>query len=197
MNTTRKKLQFARSNSGSSARHKYFGSSAMESIWSQDRVEKLIAAVHSRKYKRPRRRDDPVSAYGAGIDDAFDKALKAFSGLGLRGAVLGSQTLRLEATLLAYGAKHVDTIEYGEIVSRHPKISTLRPTEAYAKFLNKTHVPYDFIASFSSVELSGMGRYGDPMNPVADIEAVAAMSCLVKKGGRMFLGVPDTSRVHE
>ncbi|XRB07684.1 DUF268 domain-containing protein [Pycnococcus provasolii] len=134
---------------------------------------------------------DPISAYGAGIDDAFDKALKAFSVSGLRGAVLGSQTPWLEATLLAYGAKHVETIEYGEIASRHPKITTLRPTEAYAKFLNNTHVLYDFVASFSSVEHSGMGRYGDPMNPSADIEAVAAMSCLVKKGGRMFLGVPS------
>lgn len=132
-----------------------------------------------------------MSAYGSGIDISIEKALKKFPISGLGGVVLGSQLPWLEATLLANGAAHVETIEYGKIVSEHPKVSTLLPHEANKKFLNGTLVKYDFAASFSSVEHSGMGRYGDPMDPVADIEAVGLLSCFVKKGGKLFLGVPS------
>ncbi|KAK5964144.1 hypothetical protein GCK32_017207, partial [Trichostrongylus colubriformis] len=42
---------------------------------------------------------------------------------------------------------------------------------------------FDFAASFSSIEHSGLGRYGDPIDPIGDLREVWKTSCLLKKGG--------------
>ena len=44
-------------------------------------------------------------------------------------------------------------------------------------------------STFSSVEYSGSGRYGDAMNPWGDRQAVARW-CMTKKQGRLTLAVP-------
>jgi hypothetical protein len=48
----------------------------------------------------------------------------------------------------------------------------------------------DFIFSYSSIEHSGLGRYGDPLNPYGDLEAIAQMHCLLKNDGILMLGIP-------
>jgi len=52
---------------------------------------------------------------------------------------------------------------------------------------------FDNSASFSSIEHSGLGRYGDPLSPEGDIEAVQQVHCLLKPKGLFFLGLPTTS----
>ena len=47
---------------------------------------------------------------------------------------------------------------------------------------------FDSVFSFSSLEHAGLGRYGDPLNPHGDVEAVAQVACLLKPGGIFFLG---------
>jgi hypothetical protein len=49
---------------------------------------------------------------------------------------------------------------------------------------------FDTIASFSSLEHTGLGRYGDPLNPNGDIEAMRQIHCMLKPGGLLFLGLP-------
>eukprot|EP00479_Gromia_sphaerica_P008786 TRINITY_DN3492_c0_g1_i2.p1 TRINITY_DN3492_c0_g1~~TRINITY_DN3492_c0_g1_i2.p1 ORF type:complete len:117 (+),score=15.81 TRINITY_DN3492_c0_g1_i2:118-468(+) len=49
---------------------------------------------------------------------------------------------------------------------------------------------FDFAASFSSIEHSGLGRYGDPLDPAGDFKAMAQVSCMVKPGGFFFFTVP-------
>jgi hypothetical protein len=49
---------------------------------------------------------------------------------------------------------------------------------------------FDSIVSFSSLEHSGLGRYGDPMNPNGDIEAIRQIHCMLKSRGMLFLGLP-------
>lgn len=48
----------------------------------------------------------------------------------------------------------------------------------------------DFIVSFSSIEHSGLGRYGDPIDPLGDIREMEKIKCLLKPGGKLFLGFP-------
>ena len=43
------------------------------------------------------------------------------------------------------------------------------------------------------MEHSGLGRYGDPINPFGVLEAIARIHCLLKPGGILFLGVPTNS----
>ena len=41
----------------------------------------------------------------------------------------------------------------------------------------------DFAFSYSSIEHNGLGRYGDPLNPNADLQDVAMLSCIIRPGG--------------
>jgi len=145
------------------------------------------------------------------------------------------------------GARSVATIEYGQIKSQHPQISTFVPSEVRAdwrhhyqvrggssspsskihttlsplpllipriprgntphprkptllflivvyhvsSFLSFCYFPqaYDAILSFSSLEHSGLGRYGDELNPWGDRQGVARAWCMTKPGGKLALGV--------
>jgi hypothetical protein len=49
---------------------------------------------------------------------------------------------------------------------------------------------FDAVATFSSVEHSGLGRYGDALNPWGDRQAVARAWCMTKPKGWLALGVP-------
>lgn len=51
--------------------------------------------------------------------------------------------------------------------------------------------------SFSSLEHSGLGRYGDPLAPYGDAEAVAQLWCAVRRGGLFFLALPSFSSVSD
>ena len=52
---------------------------------------------------------------------------------------------------------------------------------------------FDVVFSYSSLEHSGLGRYGDVLAPFGDAEAVAQMWCLVRPGGLFFLALPSFS----
>ncbi len=49
---------------------------------------------------------------------------------------------------------------------------------------------WDFAFTYSSLEHSGLGRYGDALNPWGDMEAAVQTWCLLKPGGIFFLGLP-------
>lgn len=51
---------------------------------------------------------------------------------------------------------------------------------------------FDAVASYSSLEHSGLGRYGDPLNPYGDLDAIRQIHCMLKPGGILFLGLPVT-----
>ena len=38
-----------------------------------------------------------------------------------------------------------------------------------------------------------MGRYGDPLEPYGDYEAVQQVHCMLKPGGILFLGLPASN----
>jgi hypothetical protein len=48
---------------------------------------------------------------------------------------------------------------------------------------------FDAIVTFSSVEHSGLGRYGDALNPYGDKQTLARAWCLAKPGAPLLLGV--------
>jgi hypothetical protein len=99
--------------------------------------------------------------------------------------VLGSQRPWLEVLLLMNGAAHVTTIEYATIVSQDTRVSTMTPDK-----WKSGDQQYDCVASFSSVEHSGLGRYGDELNPFGDLQVMAKLGCSAKPGASFFIGVP-------
>jgi hypothetical protein len=117
--------------------------------------------------------------------DVMDKYKELFVS-GKIGLVVGSQNPWAEALLLTAGASHVVTAEYMPIISQHPQISTMHPDKLSFEMVET----FDFAFSYSTFEHSGLGRYGDPINPFADLEAIARVHCLLKPGGVLFLGIP-------
>ena len=49
---------------------------------------------------------------------------------------------------------------------------------------------FDSIWSYSSIEHDGLGRYRDPLNPYGDLQTMMKLSCILKPGGLLFLGLP-------
>lgn len=80
--------------------------------------------------------------------------------------------------------------------SKKKRLSALHGTAAGAaadESLISTSAAYDFAFSYSSYEHDGLGRYGDPVRPAADLESVQKVWCLLKPGGLFFLGLPVNS----
>ena len=48
---------------------------------------------------------------------------------------------------------------------------------------------FENAASYSFIEHSGLGRYGEALSANGDIEMLKMIQCLLKPGGLMFLGV--------
>ena len=166
---------------------------ARETIWTKAEVDRQIAQARARAlpgtYGQYETNNVINAIFGA------DSACQQHPDMCLKGKhimVIGSERPWLEALLLAGGASHVTTVEYGVIKSLHPQISTMLPSELRAKFLAGTLKPFDGVATFSSVEHSGLGRYGDALNPWGDIQAIGKAWCVTKVGGPLFIGVMGT-----
>ncbi|CAC5364303.1 unnamed protein product [Mytilus coruscus] len=103
--------------------------------------------------------------------------------------VIGSEKPWVEACLLEAGAKNIVTLEYGKIKSEHEQITTMVPSEYRRQYLDNTLGLFDAVVSFSSIEHSGLGRYGDALNPWGDLIVVARAWCVTKNNGSLVLGV--------
>jgi hypothetical protein len=122
---------------------------------------------------------------------------------GARALVIGSERPWLEAALLAAGAARVTTIEYNpRVVFEHPRLEVISWAEARRRREGsnpdprgdrfRDWAPFDVVASFSSVEHSGLGRYGDRVAPRADLVAIGRAWCAARPGARMLLSVPTS-----
>lgn len=109
---------------------------------------------------------------------------------GSRVLVIGSERPWLEALCLLLGAKDIVTLEYGTILSTHPRIQTLTPLDFRKQYMDGTLGQFDTVVSFSSLEHSGLGRYGDALNPWGDLLAVTRAWCVTRPGGALALGLP-------
>lgn len=100
-------------------------------------------------------------------------------------AVIGSIHPWIEAILLNLN-NNITTVEYNPpIVITNKKLTSI----SYINFEN-TIEKYDVIVSFSSIEHSGLGRYGDPLDPDGDIKT---MKCIYEKlmnNGLLIIGIP-------
>jgi len=100
-------------------------------------------------------------------------------------AVIGSQTPWIEAILINGGAKSVTTVDYNKPECNHSIIKTI----TYDDFCNSNEL-YDSIFSYSSIEHSGLGRYGDSLDPDGDITAINVIYNHLSDSGYLFLGIP-------
>jgi len=104
--------------------------------------------------------------------------------------VIGTQNPWLEAVLLSKMPKLVMTLEYGSFISEYPGLEFIRPKQFRERYINGSLPQFDAIFSYSSLEHSGLGRYGDALNPWGDIITVARVSCLAAPDAKLVLAVP-------
>ena len=161
---------------------KYLGGKALSPIWNKDDIERQIDLA---------RNGTLPGTYGIAQTNALRDGLKhAPHILNGRILVIGSEKPWVEASVLEAGAREVVTLEYGTIVSKHAKIKSMVPSEFRQKYLNGTLGLFDGIVTFSSVEHSGLGRYGDALNPWGDIITIAKAWCVTRMGGSLTIGLP-------
>ena len=159
----------------------YLGGKARKPIWTKEDVENQIALA---------KKGELSGNYGISETNALRDGLKHAPNIANgRVLVIGSESPWVEACVLEAGAREVVTLEYGEIVSQHPKVRTMVPSEFRQKYLNGALGTFDGIVTFSSVEHSGLGRYGDALNPWGDIIAIARAWCVTREGGSLTIGV--------
>ena len=140
---------------------KYVGHTAKTPVWTKKQVEDYInSAAHGTLQ----------GTYGVSETNALRDGIGHAAGVkNGRVLVIGSENPWVEAVALEQGAKEIVTLEYGRIKSEHSKIKTMVPSEFMKSYLNGTLGLFDAVVTFSSVEHSGLGRYGDRLNPWGDI----------------------------
>ncbi len=116
------------------------------------------------------------------IYQAIEKYLPYIKGKTV--AIIGSTGPWYEAVVIAYEG-HPVTIEYNKIISTDPRLIAMTPAEYEA-----SPQLFDAIISISSIEHDGLGRYGDPINPWGDFQAIQSHKRMLKKDGLMFLSIP-------
>lgn len=129
-------------------------------------------------------------SYGTKHTNEMFRLLQRIGIRGKRVLVVGSQRPWVETTALAAGAKETVTLEYGKIRASHPKMQAFTPDEFRSAYLSGNMPQFDVIVSYSTYEHSGLGRYGDALNPWADLIAVAMSWCVTKSDGLLVLQVP-------
>jgi len=170
---------------------RYSGAQAMTSRWTPEMLDNAMAEAANGTLE---------GTYGVGatmeVSNILQQQQSAIDGKHL--FVIGSEKPWLEALLLFHGAQKVTTIEYGAINSSDPRVSTMTPDEVRQIWLesNGTQPRFDGGATFSSIEHSGLGRYGDLLNPWGDLQAMAKAWCITKPSGPMFVGVPKSTHDH-
>lgn len=139
------------------------------------------------------RKGEMHGTYGKGVTNFLANILRSpeLDMRDLNVLVIGSEKPWVEIALLLAGAANVTTLDYGRIQTNHPQLTTMTPKELNRKFRDGSLLQFDMAVSFSSIEHSGLGRYGDRLNPWGDLITSAKIGCVVKREGTMVIGVPS------
>ena len=101
--------------------------------------------------------------------------------------VVSSISPWVEHVLRSHGASHVITIDYNEpIVCSGIEWIESKSVPSFGDEVGT----YDLLVSFSGIEHSGLGRYGDPINPNGDLEAMQQIHRALVPGGYLLLAIP-------
>lgn len=144
-------------------------------IWKKSLIDDMIHMAHAKK----RLYYGKTDMYLYAVLDKYISNIK-----GKEVAIVGSLTPWYECIILAYGGKPT-TIEFNEIDCEDPRITTYTVEEF--KQIDKK---FDAVISISSIEHSGLGRYGEELDPYGDYKAMDSFVNLLKEDGIMILAIP-------
>lgn len=103
--------------------------------------------------------------------------------------VIGTVTPWIEAMSYELNASRIITLDYTRKYWHDPKLEWYHVNDYLEDALEGEILEQlDNAATFSSIEHSGLGRFGDPLSPNGDIEAMKQMHCMLKNNGLLFIG---------
>jgi hypothetical protein len=120
-------------------------------------------------------------------DPFVHAALERF-GVGRKILVIGSVDPWYEAMSLAYNCAACTVVEYGKRTCGDARLEYLQQ-EQFQEALQQGR-RWDVVLSISSIEHDGLGRYGDPLNPTADLEHMKQARAFLTEDGVYILAVP-------
>ena len=122
--------------------------------------------------------------YGKTLDYLLE-AINKYSIKELTVVIFGLASINCDAIAIWKGSSMIYVLEYNLPISEHPLVTPI----TYIDYFN-SNIQVDIGISISSFEHDGLGRYGDPINPNGDIEAMQIAKKIIKKNGLLFLAVP-------
>ena len=131
--------------------------------------------------------------YNVELQITMKKYLAKIKGKSL--VVVGTLQPWVEAIGYYLNASQITTLDYTRKIYELDRLEWLHVNDYLDDLISnkKKMEQFDNSASFSSVEHSGLGRYGDPLSPEGDIDAVQQVHCLLKPNGLFFLGLPTST----
>jgi hypothetical protein len=89
------------------------------------------------------------------------------------------------------GAKAVMTVEYRDIVWKPQFAGCSWSSITYDKFsIREPERSFDILVSYSSIEHSGLGRYGDEIDPDGDLRAMAICERWLTADAKIYVALP-------
>lgn len=101
-------------------------------------------------------------------------------------AIIGSTSPWIECITLNNNAKKITTVEYNVPICNYHKFNFMNYYDEFQKKKEK----FDIIISYSSIEHSGLGRYGDNLDPDGDKKTMNDIYNNLNDDGFLFLGIP-------
>jgi len=158
------------------------GTKSSNFAWSQDYIDSFRNRLQLKKIKD--NNYDMGTPYGR---DALQSLIESFEKYDISNknvAVVGSETPWIEAVLLNLG-NHVTTVDYNVPTTSYNKLTVIDNTSFQA-----SDQEYDCVVTFSSIEHSGLGRYGDTLDPDGDLKAMRDIHGSLKPSGICMWGAP-------
>lgn len=147
-----------------------------DEFYTSDEIEKLKLKVF-----------DGIEYHYIGTDTWVQSAMKKYM-FDKNVIVIGSARPWYETMCLCYGCKSCTIVEY---LQRHSDRTDLRyiTTDKFKVEIDQG-IKYDICLSISSIEHDGLGRYGDPIDPDADLRDMSESSKILNDNGLLMLAVP-------
>jgi hypothetical protein len=143
-------------------------------------------------YVKKIKKNEPLG-YG---DKTLNELMHAY-GERIRGdtvIVIGTVNPWVESIAYELEASQILSLDYTRKTSEVARLKWMHVNDYLDEAILESKLEHIANAvSFSSIEHAGLGRFGDPLAPYGDIEAVQQVRCMLKPGGLFFLAVPVSS----
>lgn len=171
----------------------YFDEVYSDSNSNDKQTNGIVTAKEFDEWLARVRANEPLNYANTELEFLMKKNLNQIKNQSL--VVIGTQLPWIEAIGYELSASQIITLDYTRKKYEYNRLEWLHVNDYLDDLIQnrKQFEQFNNAASFSSIEHSGLGRYGDPLSPNGDIDAVRQVHCMLKPNGLFFLGLPTSS----